>query len=351
MTTAVKGRGLGIVCLLCSLILVSVGLLLQVQVMGLSLLGLFPVALEFVVLRSMFRTVFDGRDETRFSNRNRINSISVLEHISKTPCWSLIILTLSLDVVNLSAGVSDVAPLKTFFINYFHPSLWSGLGAVLFLSPKLSSSYSKKLLLPLFLVFIHLYLTLLGHDVPSARIQLAVFGVWALIFGQGVKVRVFTLFLIAGFFVSEFLTTNTALFDFFKNCYWINPLTELEMALDLSLKGVAYQSSGRWGFGAEYLSRLDFARPELMFLNGLSYLTVLAGSAGVMVFVLMLLALFFSMAGLALKENSPHKAAVVLPAWLFVSVDQFFTVILYIGFRGYGLSHGAAFIGGGELGL
>jgi nitroreductase len=125
----------------------------------------------------------------------------------------------------------------------------------------------------------------------------------------------------------------------------------MEMALDMTLKEAAYQSSGRWGLGPEYLGRLGFVAPEAMRINALSYLTALVGHGGLWIYAWVTISTLLAIGWLTVASRPADAGASLMPAWLLVAANQYLALTLFLTWRIVGYTHPPAFVAGAGTGM
>jgi hypothetical protein len=273
---------------------------------------------------------------------------------SRPSSWLLMLAALFFDLVHLVSGGRhysiEAFPGTDFG---FYPMVWAPFACCLafgaLMSAKGGSAFKRAF--PVFAaVAAHLALTALGQDLFAARAQALVLLFWAFIFGRGFWPRAMALVLAAAYFPAERCLTGTEAFAALSPLDWLSPLSGPALALDMALKEAAFQSSGLWGLGPKYLSRLDFVAPGMMRLNALPYLTVAAGRGGLLIYSVMVLSLLLAMAWLAVKTRSDSEVCSLMPAWLLLAANQYLAFILFLGWRSSGLTHPPAFLGGAGTG-
>jgi hypothetical protein len=236
----------------------------------------------------------------------------------------------------------------------FYPMVWAPFAAMLACGSLLMMEAEKGLkgLLPVYAALsAHLALTVMGQDLFAARAQSAVVLLWAIIFGEGVWSRVLALALALAYYPAESQLAATGAFESLFRLDWLNPLEGPALALDMTLKEAAFQSSGLWGLGPEYLSRLDFVAPGVMRINALPYLAVMSGRGGLLIYASVVLSVLLVMAWLAVKTRSEKGVSSMMPAWLLVASNQYLTLFLFLGWRSVGFTHPPAFVGGAGTGM
>ncbi|MDR2442733.1 MAG: hypothetical protein LBE31_04345 [Deltaproteobacteria bacterium] len=174
---------------------------------------------------------------------------------------------------------------------------------------------------------------------------------WVLIFNRGAWPRILTIALAALYFPMEKLIVSSPFFDIFDRLNFLTAISQLTVVLDQTIKQAAFRSAGLWGFSASEVSRLDLVYPQLMSINGLTYLTAMWGRVGLLVYGALVLTLLLAIGWLIVKDNSERRAMVVLPAWLLITADQYFGLIFYMAWQGYGLTNPPAFVGGFDITL
>jgi hypothetical protein len=261
---------------------------------------------------------------------------------------------LVLDAVHLVSGGRPYSPGALHGADLgFYPTVWAAFAATMAAASYFSRSRPA---LPGTAAFfgvlgLHLALTVIGRDLFAARAQAGVLVLWTVIFGRGLWPRLLALLLGAFYFPVEGALASTGLYASLSALDWLNPLSGPALALDLTLKEAAYQSSGLWGLGPENLSRLDFVAPNLMRHNGLSYLTALGGRGGLAIYAFLSLSVLLALGWLAVKTGPESRAASLMPSWLLITANQYLSMTLFMGWRAVGLTHPPAFVGGAGGGL
>ena len=274
---------------------------------------------------------------------------------SRRSAWLLLLLALVLDGLHLASGGRpysiDVFPGAD---PGFYPMVWAPFAASLAAGSLLlagEGSGFKISFLGLAVFSLHLALTVLGQDIFAARAQAAVILLWTIIFGRGFWPRILVMIFAAAYLPGERLLMATGAFASLSGLDWLNPLSGAALALDLTLKEAAFQSSGLWGLGPEHLRQLDFVAPWAMRLNALPYLTAMAGRGGLLIYATMVLSVLLALAWLAVKTRTDRGVSSLMPAWLLVASNQYLSLVLFLGWRSVGLAHPPAFLGGAGTGL
>ncbi|MDR1656679.1 MAG: hypothetical protein LBT47_03845 [Deltaproteobacteria bacterium] len=263
----------------------------------------------------------------------------------------LIVAALGLDLLYLAFGQATGLSLGRLLPAFF-PGVWSSFLASFYYAARLTDPKSNTFsacLSPILAISLHLFLTILSHDLYAARSQAGIMFLWALIFNRGLWPRVLTFVVVVLYLPAERLIVFSQVFGFFDKLDSLSLMSAFGLALDQSLKEAAYRSAGFWGFGWQYVTRLDLVAPELMHLNAFSYLTAMWGLVGLLVYGGLVLSLLLAIGWLLVKTNSDRKVVVVLPAWLLVTTDQYLGLIIFQGWRGYGQTHPPAFVGGFDI--
>jgi hypothetical protein len=258
------------------------------------------------------------------------------------------------DLLYLALAISSkFSPILTVSSLALHVSLWGTAAISLVFASSFShgSIHRKSTILVFALTFAHLFLTFLGHDLFVARCFVLVVSVWTILMGEGLFSRAVGPILACLYFAMETIVGQTELFALFQGLDWPNPLSGPELAYDYSLKFAAIQISGLWGMGRESLATLDFVFPNLMYFNGLSYLNAMYGNFSVIVYSLLNFSTLMAMGWLILNSVKVCVAVIILPLWMILVVDQFFTNFFFLAWRAFGITHGPAFVGSYEMGL
>ena len=264
--------------------------------------------------------------------------------------WLLMLAALAFDAVHLlSGGRSYSARIFHGLDPGFFPMVWAPFAFCLAAGSLLQGGAARRQAALAFLAAaLHLALTVLGHDLFAARSQAAVLFLWIFIFGRGLFSKALVLVLAGAYFPGEGFLVRTEAFASLSHLDWLNPLSGPALALDMTLKEAAFQSSGLWGLGPEYLGRLDFVTPWMMRLNALPYLTAMSGRGGLMIYSALVLSILFAL--VAVKTRSDPEVASLMPAWLLVASNQYLTLILFLGWRSVGQTHPPAFLAGAGTG-
>jgi hypothetical protein len=234
-----------------------------------------------------------------------------------------------------------------------HPSFWGTAAVSLYLAAMLIDRGPglENMLWPFALVLAHLLLTVLGHDVFACRGLVLVLAAYTLLLCRGLGLRLSGPALAGLYLALEGLILGSGLFGYFHDLDWLNPLSGPALALDYGLKEAIFLTSGFGGLGLQYLARLDLVKPELMHLNGFSYLSAWLGEAGVMAYAFLNLSVMLILVYAVFRFLKERLAILILPFVCLLASGQYAALLYYLAWRGFGLTHGPAFVGGYDTGL
>jgi hypothetical protein len=289
--------------------------------------------------------------------------------------WILLGASLALDLAHLADGGRHYSPLAVQgFFPVFFPTIWAAFAAALGYAallgpagdagppgaPEAAGASGGRpaarpgplaALAAVSALAVHLALTVLGHDVYSARGQAGIALLWGLIFGGSKWARLAVLAVAAAYLPLEGAVAGTGLYARLADLDFMSPLSGMARALDQSLREAAWLSSGSWGLGPQHLGSLGFVGPEMMRLHALSYLAAAAGRGGLLIYACLSLGLIFGVGWLAVRRGPEARVAALAPAWLLVASHQYLGLLLFMGWRVVGLTYPPAFIGGAGTGL
>jgi hypothetical protein len=266
--------------------------------------------------------------------------------------WTVMAATLSLDAVNLLAGLAPEAA-EAFVFGNFRVSLWGAFGASIFVGLTLARDRpTRPPGAPAAALLVHLLLTLFGHDLFAYRTQALSFGLAVVWFGSGFKLRLGAAAAAFAGLTAERLATGSGLYALFEGSNWLTPFDGPTAALDISLKQMALMLAGATGLGPGSLAGLDFPNPEAMHVHSLAYLDAAGGLVAMVTYALLSFSLLFVMGCLILKRlTHGWHAALAIPTWLYLVACQLLTLKRLTSYSDYSQTHGPAFIGGGDTGL
>ncbi|MDR2368677.1 MAG: hypothetical protein LBF58_11325 [Deltaproteobacteria bacterium] len=294
------------------------------------------------------------QESTKGPDKN-LKDLSILELIleSKRFRWHMIIAVLVLDILYLFFIMTKIPPNYVVSRLEVHISVWGTIAMALCFAAAFSdrSTGGKSAALVFGATTLHLFLTLVGNDLFASRGLAIVLAFCVVFLGAGLWRRLAGPLLAVTYFVIEALVVKSGIFAFFSELNWLNPLRGNVLGYDYALKIAVAQISGLWGMGRESLAGLDFARPDLMYLNGLPYLSALGGDFGVMAYAFLNISTLLVLGWFLFRRLKVPLAIIVLPFWCLTLVGQYFTLFCYMVFRTYGLTQGPAFIGGYETGM